>query len=80
MVSPWPFATWGIDIIGTLQEDNEKANSLVKLASLGDAQLMGLVPVEQLDIPSIDQLEVESVLKTEPEKESWMTPIKNYLL
>jgi len=41
---------------------------------------MRFVPVEHLDISNIDQLEVESVLDAEPDKESWMTPIKNYLL
>jgi len=40
---------------------------------------MKLVPVEQIDTPSIDQMEVESVLEAKSEKESWMTPIKDYL-
>jgi len=56
------------------------ADSLAKLASSGDTQLMELIPVEQLDVSSIDQMEVEAVFETEPEKESWMTPIKNYIL
>lgn len=41
---------------------------------------MGLVPVEVLDAPSINQMEIDWVLETEPEKESWMTPSKDYLL
>ena len=41
---------------------------------------MGLVPIETLYAPSIDVMEVDFALETEIEKESWITPFKQYLL
>lgn len=57
-----------------------KVDSLVKLASSGDAQLMGIVSVEVLSAPSIDHIDVNWILEVEPKKESCMNPIKEYLL
>lgn len=53
---------------------------MAKFASIGDAQQMGLFPVETLHAPSIDMMEVDFILETEIEKESWMTSIKQYFL
>lgn len=65
------------DITHLPRDQNKETNSLVKFDSTGDAQQMGLVPVEVLNVLSINQIEIDWVLETEPEKESWMTPIKD---
>ena len=47
------------DISHVPREQNKEADSLAKFASTGDAQQMGLVPVETLHAPSIDVMEVD---------------------
>lgn len=45
--------------------------TLAKLASSRDVHLMGLVLVEVLSSSSLDQLDVDWILETEHERESW---------
>ena len=61
------------------RERNQKADSLPKLASTSEARQMGLVPVETLSSPSIDRAEIDWVCETVREKDSWMTPLRNYI-
>ena len=56
-----------------------KADSLAKYASTGEAQLLGLVPVEVLSTPSIDEMDIDWTMTISQERESWMTPILEYL-
>ena len=62
------------------REENMKADSLAKYSSNGEAQELGMVPVEVLTTPSIDEMEVDWVMGLSQEPETWMTPIKEYLL
>ena len=57
-----------------------KADSLAKYASTDEAQLLGLVPVEVLSAPSIDEMEIDWIMTVSQEQQSWMTPIMEYLL
>ena len=52
-----------------------KADSLAKYASTGEAQLLGLVPVEVLSTPSIDEMDIDWIMTISHERESWMTSI-----
>src|SRR5574338_1360601 len=61
------------------RDHNQKVDSLAKLASTGEAQQMGLVPVETLSSPSIDQIKTSDVFETSPCRESWMTPYRSYI-
>ena len=45
------------DISYIPHEQNTEADSLAKFASTGDAQQLGLAPVETLHSPSIDDME-----------------------
>lgn len=62
-----------------LRESNPKVDSLAKLASLSEAQQMGLVPVETLSSTSINQMEIDRIFEVVLDKESWMNPFRNYL-
>ena len=57
-----------------------KADSLAKYSSSGEAQLLGLVLVEVLSSPSTDEMDIDWIMTVSQEQESWMTPIKEYLL
>ena len=57
-----------------------KANSLAKYSSSGEAQLLGLVPVEVLTAPSTDEMDIDWIMAISQEQESWMTLIKEYPL
>lgn len=59
------------------REENAHADFLAKLASYGEAQQMGVVLVETLSQPSIE--EVSYIMEVD-EKPTWMTPFKDYLL
>lgn len=52
---------------------------MTKLDSSDNPKDIEMVPIEVLKSPSIDQMEVDPVLETEPERESLMTLIKNIL-
>lgn len=39
-----------------------KADSLAKYASTGEAQLLGLVPVEVLSAPSTDEMDMDWIM------------------
>jgi len=59
------------------REENTDADALAKLASTDEAQTLGLVLVETLMCPSID--EPECVVMQIDERNSWMKLIQNYL-
>ena len=54
--------------------ENQRADKLAKMASSDNPEHTELVPIEVLQFPSVDQMEVDPVLEIEPERESWMTP------
>lgn len=58
-------------------EENAHADFLAKLASSGEAQQMGVVLVETLSRPSVE--EVDYIMEID-EKPTWMTPFNDYLL
>ena len=62
------------------RSENQQVDKLAKMASSDDPEVTGLAPVEVLRSPSIDQMEIDLILETEPERESWMTPLKNFLM
>ena len=41
------------------REENMKADSLAKYSSTGEAQFLGLTPVEVLSTPSIDKMDID---------------------
>lgn len=59
------------------RENNAHVDYLAKLASSGEAQQMGVVLVETLSRPIIE--EVDLIMEID-EKPTWMTPFKDYLL
>jgi len=62
------------------REENMKADSLAKYSSSNEAQMLGSTPIEVLSTPSIDDMDVDWIMDIAQEPESWMTPIKEYLL
>ena len=50
------------------RSENQQADKLAKMASSDDPEETGLAPVEVLRSPSIDQMEIDPVLETEPER------------
>ena len=61
------------------REDNSQADALAKLASTTDMKLPRTVTVFQLPDPAVAEDQDSGVLIPDPEGESWMTPILNYL-
>ncbi|GKD69763.1 reverse transcriptase domain-containing protein [Tanacetum coccineum] len=59
------------------QNKNQKADVLSKLASVAFNHLTKEIPVETLDVSSMDMDEINVVV--EEEEETWMTPIINCL-
>ena len=59
--------------------ENQKADRLAKLASSDNPEETEMIPIETLESPSFESMEIEYAFEAEPEKESWMTPIKNFL-
>ena len=59
------------------REQNANADALAKLATSGETETLGLVPIEFLEKPSIegDRAEVE-MIDAGP---TWITPILEYL-
>ena len=57
-----------------------KADSLAKYSSNNDAQTLGSVPIEVLSSPSIDDVDIDWIMNLSRGSESWMTPIREYLL
>lgn len=58
-------------------KENAHTDFLEKLTNSGEAQQMGVVLVESLSRPSIEEVDYIIVID---EKPSWMTPFKDYLL
>ncbi|XP_024018099.1 uncharacterized protein K02A2.6-like [Morus notabilis] len=57
--------------------ENANADALAKLASSKDADTLGVVPIEELERPTIEErAEAFSV----PEGEDWITPLIRYLM
>ncbi|XP_074346553.1 uncharacterized protein LOC141685345 [Apium graveolens] len=59
------------------QEKNSNADALAKMGSQQEAVLLGTIPLEIQEIPSIP--EVETMRVDEAPKETWMTPILAYI-
>ena len=49
-------------------------DKLVKLASYDTPKEVEMVPIETLETPSVDQMEIDTILESGPERESCMTP------
>ncbi|XP_074373851.1 uncharacterized protein LOC141714218 [Apium graveolens] len=56
-----------------MREKNSNADALAKMGSQQEAVLLGSIPLEVQEIPSI--LEIEIMQVDEAPKETWMTPI-----
>ena len=61
-----------------LRSQNVEADALARLASARDADQLKSIPVETLNSPSIQTKEPLTV-NCAPTKESWMTPVIQYL-
>ncbi|XP_074323820.1 uncharacterized protein LOC141660729 [Apium graveolens] len=59
------------------REKNSNADTLEKMGSQQEAVLLGSIPLEIQEIPSIPEVEVMQV--DEAPKETWMTPIISYI-
>ncbi|XP_074378040.1 uncharacterized protein LOC141719561 [Apium graveolens] len=59
------------------REKNNNADALAKIGSQQEAVLLGSIPLEIQEIPSIPEVEVMQV--DEAPKETWMTPILDYI-
>ncbi|XP_074373606.1 uncharacterized protein LOC141713947 [Apium graveolens] len=59
------------------REKNSNADALAKMGSQQEAVLLGSIPLEIQEIPSIP--EVETMRVDEAPKETWMTPILAYI-
>jgi hypothetical protein len=64
-------------VIHVPRSKNKKADALSKLASVTFSHLAKDIRVEVLEAPSISEVEVRAI--TEENRESWMTPIIQYL-
>ena len=81
--SPWPFAQWGIDIMGPFPLGEKQLRFLIvlidyftRLALLDDYNATSKLCVEIGGQPSTKG---EQVLKIK-EQDEWMTPIVHYLI
>ena len=61
-----------------LRSHNTEADALAQLASIKDADKLKVIPVETLDSPSI-QTKEPLVVNCATAKDSWMTPVIEYL-
>ncbi|XP_074363401.1 uncharacterized protein LOC141703910 [Apium graveolens] len=59
------------------REKNSNADALEKMGSQQEAMLLGSIPLEIQEIPSIPEVEIMQV--DEAPKETWMTPILAYI-
>ncbi|XP_074336611.1 uncharacterized protein LOC141673769 [Apium graveolens] len=59
------------------REKNSNADALAKMGSQQEAVLLGSIPLEIQEIPSIPEIEIMQV--DEALKETWMTPILAYI-
>ncbi|KAK1404815.1 hypothetical protein POM88_004420 [Heracleum sosnowskyi] len=64
-----------LDLRGVPREDNSKADALAKLER--DAVLLGAIPLEIQEIPSIHEMELMVV--DQAPMITWMTPIQEYI-
>ncbi|XP_017217112.1 uncharacterized protein LOC108194669 [Daucus carota subsp. sativus] len=60
------------------RESNAEADSLAKAASQKDLGVLGMIPLELLECPSVPEAEVHQI-ETEEAVETWMTPIWSYI-
>ncbi|XP_017227902.2 uncharacterized protein LOC108203469 [Daucus carota subsp. sativus] len=60
------------------RESNAEADSLAKAASQKDPGVLGMIPLELLDHPSVPEAEVHQI-ETEEAVDTWMTPIWSYI-
>ena len=60
------------------RESNAEADSLAKAASQKDLGVLGMIPLELLECPSVPEAEVRQI-ETGEAVETWMTPIWSYI-
>ncbi|XP_024026980.1 uncharacterized protein LOC112093191 [Morus notabilis] len=65
------------EILQVPRAKNTNDDALAKLASSKDLDMLGVIPIEELEQPSID--EKAEVLTTQAVK-NWMTPLVQYLM
>ncbi|XP_024030692.1 uncharacterized protein LOC112094323 [Morus notabilis] len=57
--------------------ENTNADALAKLASSKDFDALGVVPIEELERPTIEEINKALIIQT---GENWMTPLIQYLM
>ena len=62
-----------------LRSQNAEADALTQLASTKDVDKLKIIPVETLDSPSIQTIKELRTINCATTKDSWMTPIIQYL-
>nr|XP_017245025.1 PREDICTED: uncharacterized protein LOC108216700 [Daucus carota subsp. sativus] len=60
------------------RENNAEADSLAKAASQKDHGVLGMIPLELLDHPSVPEAEIHQI-EAEEAVDTWMTPIWSYI-
>ncbi|XP_074336467.1 uncharacterized protein LOC141673611 [Apium graveolens] len=68
---------WWILLECVPREKNSNADALAKMGSQQEAVLLGSIPLEIQEVPSIPEIETMQV--DEAPKETWMTPILAYI-
>ena len=61
------------------RSQNAKADALALVASTKDADQQKIIPVETLDFPSIQTMKKPQTVNCVMTKDSWMTPVIQYL-
>ena len=61
------------------RSQNAEADTLTRLASTKDADQLKIIPVETLDSPSIQTIKEPWTVNCAMTKDSWMTPVIQYL-
>ena len=62
-----------------LRSQNTKADTFARLASMKDTDQLKIFPVETLDSPSIQTIRGPQTVNCATTKDSWMTPVIQYL-
>ena len=62
-----------------LRSQNAEVDSLAQLTSMKDADQLKIVPVEILDSPSVQTIKEPETFNCARTKDSWMTPVIQYL-
>ncbi|XP_024026375.1 uncharacterized protein LOC112093026 [Morus notabilis] len=65
------------EILQIPRAENVNADALAKLASSKDSDTLGVVPIEELEYPTIEEKAKALIVQTD---ENWMTPLIQYLM